>query len=792
MTGRSHRQAVETSPSDGQEHLARSADRTSGIQAAHRLAKDCLIILGVTDGQVATEGLATIGVPGGDRGRFRSISWSKTDRELGCWYVAAVRAAEVGQMKPGKSLTLHSAGLQAPMVIKLPPVLNEAGPFAAELRGCAGGNLPDAVRFLLDTFSSKASRQMETVSAFLVALLDGVSQEAGMVETLGVIDGEGFLIQGWMCRPLVGRQRLLVLGNVLDEHEATCASFYRNDLDGRGVGMLALLHVRGGTPVEMLRRLYLRAGDQFYRLTVLPNAMRLRDDQVPNHLRTILPSLHVDEGLQRTLRAAARPRFSGVETVSSLDQPIRMAVDLVVRIPGAGWYIAGWLLDPASLVSAVMLRGRDGMAERLDLHWTRVPRQDVSANFRSDPLFQGRIDHDLHGFTVFVPQPAVQADVWLELRLDEDFSAFMPARSVSGEGWEGRRRLLESVDVHKTSAREVIERHLGPLFHAAKSSPKRNIEHRVLRARAASLPMPEAVLIIPIVEADLRTKLIVSELASRNPGKGIAPVFVCSPVIGDGTSVLLRELAFYGSDAEVLQADQPITSCEALEIGVRATKAAKLVFMSPSTHPLQDNWATHLLAFQDTGDEPAVVSPTLLYEDWSVCYAGIDGMRFLDAAPFANAACSRAGYPRNSMPKSGIMSTLAASLDCCAMTRSTFELVDGLSAGYALAEPNGLDFFLRLRKAGARIFWMPEVEAYTLGDWGAQNAYWMWTGELVDGWSLRASWKDRLPAAIDLVPPVKVVETNQAALTEAILSGRRMDGGLHTGDGFGATTLGIT
>jgi hypothetical protein len=300
------------------------------------------------------------------------------------------------------------------------------------------------------------------------------------------------------------------------------------------------------------------------------------------------------------------------------------------------------------------------------------------------------------------------------------------------------------------------------------------------------------VLIVPVVDPDLRTKLIVSRLASRNPGKGVAPVFVCSPEIGDGAGVLLREIAFYGINAEVFLADHPVTNCEALEIGVRATQAEKLIFMSPSTHPLQDRWATHLFGFQNTGDEPAVVSPTLIYEDWSVCYAGIEGVRFLDAAPFADAACSRAGYPRESMPKSGVTTTLAASLDCCAMTRSAFELVDGFSAGYALKEPNGLDFFLRLRKAGARILWMPEVEAYTLGDRGAQNAYWMRIGELVDGWSLRASWKDRLPAAIDLAPPVKAVETDQAALTEAILSGRRLDGGTHTGDGFGATTLGIT
>ena len=70
---------------------------------------------------------------------------------------------------------------------------------------------------------------------------------------------------------------------------------------------------------------------------------------------------------------------------------------------GAGWYITGWLLDPSKLVSAVMLHGPAGVeGKRLDSVWTRLPREDVSAGFRGNPLFEGRISDDLHGFTVFV------------------------------------------------------------------------------------------------------------------------------------------------------------------------------------------------------------------------------------------------------------------------------------------------------------------------------------------------------------------------------------------------------
>jgi hypothetical protein len=96
--------------------------------------------------------------------------------------------------------------------------------------------------------------------------------------------------------------------------------------------------------------------------------------------------------------------------------------------------------------------------------------------------------------------------------------------------------------------------------------------------------------------------------------------------------------------------------------------------------------------------------------------------------------------------------TLAASLECCALRRLAFAQVDGFSAGYALSAQNGLDFFLRMRAAGLLIAWVPAVEAYALDDAAATQGYWVRTGEMVDGWSLRASWRDRLPGTPDVLP----------------------------------------
>lgn len=745
---------LEASSSSGGKLAHLSDQSRSEVIAAYCLAEDCLILLG--RGDIATEGIATTTPPGGEQGRFRAIAWSREDHAPERCYVAAIRLAAIGELKPGESLLLHGPSAKEAVVLRLPSFTSDVAFFAAELRSLAGAKLNLAVKFLLETFSNRASRQLEPVSAFLAAILDGASQEDGVVEIVGAIEGEGLLLQGWLCHALVGRQRLLLLDDVLDEHEAICANFARGDLEGRGVGMLALLRPKSSIRLDALRNVYLRTGDHFYRLTVLPNVMRLREDEAPNHLRAMLPSLQVEEALQRNLRGAARPRFSGTDTVSTLDQPVRMAIDLAAHIPSIGWYLTGWLLDPANRVAKALLRDRSGMAERLDLRWTRIPRGDVSAGFRNDPLFAGRINDDAHGFTIFVPHRASEAQAWIELQLSDDHAAFLPFQSVPGDGSEGRKRLLESFDIHKPCAYEIVEQHVGPLFHAAKSLPRRDIGYRQLKS--GTMKEPQAALIIPVVEPAIRTKILVAELAGCNPGAGIAPVLVCSPAVAEATDRLLRELAFYRVDAEVLLADRSIDGCEAFEIGLRATQSDRLVLIAPSTHPRQANWAADLVALLGKGDEPMVVTPTLLYEDWSICYAGIETMRFLDTFPYADAAYARAGYPREALPPATVAATLAGSLDCCALTRSAFARLDGFSAGYALPRANGLDLFLRMRKAGVRVSWVSQVEAYTLAESGAPSDYWMKTGELVDGWSLRASWKDRLPPVLDVVNGARSVD----------------------------------
>jgi hypothetical protein len=425
-----------------------------------------------------------------------------------------------------------------------------------------------------------------------------------------------------------------------------------------------------------------------------------------------------------------------------------MAIDLVIRLPGAGYYLTGWLLDPAGLVGMATLRGSSSLAERLDSRWTRVPRADVSDGFRSDPLFQDRIRNDLHGFTVFIPGPtAADERVWLELDVAGGMVAFMPLYPYAGDTPENRRRILESFDIHKPSAGAIVEQHVGPLFHALKRTPKREIAFAPIR-QAPETPGATGV-IIPLVDPATPINVVVSQFASEKSA-GLRLVFVCSATIGDaGIKTLIELLSFYGIDADVIAALEPVDPCQALEIGVRATTVERLIFLAPTVYGSAPGWLAGLAAALPAGDTQRAMSPTLLYEDWSIKHAGIETVAMLETAPYASAASRHAGYSRHWAAANAPQASLAAAIECSVLSRAAFESVGGFSEGYALVGLKGLDFFLRLRRAGIAIEWNPAIEAYALDDPNSSHEYWTKTGEMADGWSLQRSWRTSLPPLTD-------------------------------------------
>ncbi len=181
-------------------------ERVGEIVAAHRLARDILVLVGWSADAMATDGLASLGKSRSERGRFRAASWLATETTSKRWFVAAIRVPEVGEAPPGEYLLLHSIGARNPMMACLPQAIVDAHGFAAVLKARLGRRIDEAAQFLLDTMSNRATRKLSAVSTFLTAVVDAASEEDGVIEILGAIEGEGLLLQGWLRQPSSGKQ----------------------------------------------------------------------------------------------------------------------------------------------------------------------------------------------------------------------------------------------------------------------------------------------------------------------------------------------------------------------------------------------------------------------------------------------------------------------------------------------------------------------------------------------------------------------------------------------------------
>jgi hypothetical protein len=147
-------------------------------------------------------------------------------------------------------------------------------------------------------------------------------------------------------------------------------------------------------------------------------------------------------------------------------------------------------------------------------------------------------------------------------------------------------------------------------------------------------------------------------------------------------------------------------------------------------------WRQALRAAMPAGT--AFACPTLLYEDWSIRYAGPATLCFQEAAPFARLQTPLAGMPATLATGSAPVIARMGTLECCAMPRTTLTAVPG-SAILATDAASEADFFTRLGASGQSGVWVPSVRVYAPE---AKSEPGPGVAErIVDGWVLRQKWR---------------------------------------------------
>lgn len=658
-------------------------------------------------------GVASVGEA---RGKFRLHAWAHA-RPGAAWFVAVVQFH--GAPAPGATLLLHATGRPDRAIAALParPCSPEQLATAVATHGAA---LPGPIALFLAELCIAAPRA-GALKALLSAFLHKAAEDDGVVEIAGQADGT-LLLQGWgRIEPDTPAEALLCDAQV-SRQPASLAAFPRADIAAPATGVVALLAGAELIAPASVHALYLVAGASLRRRAVLPVRQVLNPTDTGNHLRDLLPRLDCDADTAALVRRMMRPRFTGADTLATLDRPVRAAIDLAAVFPGAGVYLSGWLIDPESHVHELALCGANGLRVRLDQHATRLPRPDVADAFAADPRYAGA--DAPHGLAVFA-QVAAEADgLYLDLDLG-DGVAFQPLRPMRGSPREKLRRVLQSIDLHRPGAHAAIARQLGPLL-------RRVLAQGVPLPGAETLRQAQArrhALLLPMPPAGTPPQTALSFLLADPQRAGESLVLACPSCWGDQDFARLDSaLRLYALDATVLRLTEPAEWTEALELCARATGADAFLCLGAGVLGAAPGWRAALAVVGDP-----VAFPTALYEDHAVRSIGVAAIEKLPGAPWSRPVRPGAGRTAANLPAG----TQGGSLAGAHITRAAWQAAGGFAGHALLAEAQEIAFFQRLAAHGIAPRHVPVAQVVALDDpLDRAPPHWRQVARLADGWLL--------------------------------------------------------
>ncbi len=430
--------------------------------------------------------------------------------------------------------------------------------------------------------------------------------------------------------------------------------------------------------------------------------------------------------------------------------PARLGVDLAIRLPEAGLFLAGRLTDPHRLIDTVTLRSTAGFRHRLDDVWAWTCAADPLADTDDGAILAKvpQIDSAV-GFVVLVPAIAARRPsqrYFLEITRRDGESAVEPIHFDDRPPAMLLRAVLDRVEAGDPDIERIIGGHVGPAVRALAAHRPTNLRPLLRLAFGENAGAPRLSAIVPLLEprGDLDVNLACFTV---DPDLSDVEFIVVTrrddvvPVV----AMLRRFGGFYRLRGCVIADETIADTAEAIQLGAREAAADALLVLAPAVYPKEKGWLSRLVQALDALPEDGLVSPTLLYEDNSIRYAGSG------AAPEAvrtppHTAPRFAGYPRSWAADGGTMPTAAASLDCILARRQTLLDLGHFAHRFVGAAWAHADFAMRCRALGRRCYWASGVALYAL-DGDAEPAASDDAADLVDGWLFAQAWRLAWPLA---------------------------------------------
>ncbi len=246
--------------------------------------------------------------------------------------------------------------------------------------------------------------------------------------------------------------------------------------------------------------------------------------------------------------------------------------------------------------------------------------------------------------------------------------------------------------------------------------------------------------------------MIVVPLAAGEPPRALLSQFLGDPLArhegvlfacGEdwthaGTAALERLARFYGLPCAVARIVGNATPGTALAAAAEISGAERFLLLSQGTVGRTPGWRGALAAIACEHGGAACVSPTILYEDDSIRFAGFDGVEPLDAEPYVQLHRRLAGLPSAFAAPGPARPTAGVSAACCLIPRQVLLALGGDPVIATTPWAQEIDLLLRLRHAGASCLWAPAVQVCASEDVGSGTDMQQRVGSLVAGWCLRA------------------------------------------------------
>jgi hypothetical protein len=598
----------------------------------------------------------------------------------------------------------------------------------------SGGSLAAVLGFLRDGFGPTPGPRR---AGFLRGFLEAGAEHGGFIEIVAAPEGGGLLLQGWAQAVQPGKAEIGIVADGLEVHEAAIATFERADLLAPATGIVAFVKDVDPGLAGRVGGAFIDRGGSIARLDrVAQGAILIEGPEAAAHLAAMLPRVAGPAPALRALRRVCRPRFAGIDTLSTAEVPVRAALDLVLASGDGGHLVLGWLLDPEQRVTIAALKSTHGQYCRLEQRWVRLPRPDLNDGFQAHPLFADRLrPHDrLHGFLCWAPpmRPPVAGDqLYLELVQGDESCLFLPVPAVVPAPLVSRHlpRLLAAISLDEPELGRIVADHLAPFVRA--QADARPLPQPLGQPVPLGTPpaLPAASLVVPIGADWTALEVMLARLAIDPELQSVELVLVAhEDEIRPVAQRLARAVGFYGLGGALVLTAEPLDRAAAIDVGAGVARGDWLMCLPGAVLPDRPGWLGPLIAALAAAPEAGLAAPTLLYEDRSIRWAGTHP----DAPLDPSAAARFAGYPESWLEQTGPRPARNGPAECFLVRRELLRATGGVEGRLLGPDWRHLDLAARLHAAGRTCLWVPEVRLWALDDPQGEEPHWRKVARLVD------------------------------------------------------------